>query len=127
MSAGDYEVGYKKPPVGTRFKPGQSGNRKGRPKKSRNLKSDLLDELAERIAVREGSRTRRISKQRAMVKALVLKGLKGDSAAIAKAFDFLLRLVGPDDQPDVTTPLSSEDQAILDAFLNRDAKERAHD
>jgi hypothetical protein len=29
----DYEVGYKKPPVATRFKKGQSGNPSGKPKK----------------------------------------------------------------------------------------------
>ena len=30
---GDYDVGYAKPPVATQFKPGQSGNPRGRPKK----------------------------------------------------------------------------------------------
>lgn len=30
-----YDVGYAKPPVGTRFKPGQSGNPKGRPRGQR--------------------------------------------------------------------------------------------
>ena len=30
--SGDYEVGYGKPPVNTQFKPGQSGNPKGRPR-----------------------------------------------------------------------------------------------
>ena len=29
---GDYEVGYGKPPKHSRFKPGQSGNPKGRPR-----------------------------------------------------------------------------------------------
>lgn len=32
---GDYEVGYGKPPVATRFKPGQSGNPKGARRKVR--------------------------------------------------------------------------------------------
>lgn len=31
----DYEVGYKKPPKATQFKKGESGNPKGRPKKTR--------------------------------------------------------------------------------------------
>jgi hypothetical protein len=35
---GDYEVGYAKPPVKTRFAPGQSGNPRGRPKGSKNRK-----------------------------------------------------------------------------------------
>jgi hypothetical protein len=33
----DYEVGYKKPPVHSQFKPGQSGNLSGRPKRVREL------------------------------------------------------------------------------------------
>ena len=35
----EYEVGYKKPPKSGQFKPGQSGNRKGRPKKNISGKS----------------------------------------------------------------------------------------
>jgi hypothetical protein len=41
-----YKVGYGKPPKATRFKPGKSGNAKGRPQGSRNLASDLAAELA---------------------------------------------------------------------------------
>ena len=37
----DYEVGRGKPPLHTRFKPGESGNPKGRPKGVRNFKTDV--------------------------------------------------------------------------------------
>ena len=37
-----YEVGYGKPPAGTRFKPGQSGNPAGRPKGSRRNRPSRL-------------------------------------------------------------------------------------
>jgi hypothetical protein len=77
----DDRVGYKRPPKQTRFKPGQSGNPKGRPKYSRNLKTEFLEELSELILVREGDRTRKISKQRAFVKALVNGAIKGDMRA----------------------------------------------
>ena len=36
----DYEVGYGKPPKANQFPPGQSGNRNGRPKGSRNKPKD---------------------------------------------------------------------------------------
>jgi hypothetical protein len=115
---GDYEVGYKKPPVATRFQPGTGGPNKGRRKGSRNLKSDLLEELSERVTLSEGPRKVRISKQRALVKALVVKGIKGDPRSIDLALNLLLRLIGEED-PQATAPLSEDDQAIVRAFLER--------
>src|SRR5207237_10936888 len=40
-------VGYRTPPKVTRWKPGQSGNPKGRPRGSLNLATDLSAELGE--------------------------------------------------------------------------------
>jgi hypothetical protein len=42
-------VGYGRPPEHTRFRKGHSGNPKGRPKGTRNLLTDVQEELAERI------------------------------------------------------------------------------
>jgi hypothetical protein len=39
QSAQNYSVGYGRPPITSRFKPGVSGNIKGRPKGSKNLKT----------------------------------------------------------------------------------------
>ena len=77
----EYDVGYGRPPKHGRFAPGQSGNPKGRKKGSKNLATDLAEELAEKIRVREGVRERSVSKQRAILKALVAKALKGDTRA----------------------------------------------
>ena len=48
--------------------PGNYGRRKGRV----NLKTDLRNELSERIHIREGERSLKVSKQRAMLKAMVV-------------------------------------------------------
>ncbi len=66
----------------------------------------------------EGARKLRITKQRAMVKALVVKAIKGDPRAIAIALNLLSRLLG-DEDPQATAPLSDEDQAIVQDFLER--------
>ncbi len=50
---GDYPVGYCRPPVEHRIKKGERKNAKGRPKGSKNLKTDLLEELGEQMKVRE--------------------------------------------------------------------------
>ena len=53
-----FSVGYGRPPVHSRFKPGQSGNPKGRRKGQRNVGTVVDGELSQRIKVREGNRTR---------------------------------------------------------------------
>lgn len=82
-----YKVGYGKPPVHSRFKPGRSGNPRGRPDGSKNLKTDLLEELAERIVIREGDRRIRVSKQRALIKTQVARGLNGNDRAAGKVLE----------------------------------------
>jgi hypothetical protein len=78
-----YKVGFGRPPKATQFKPGRSGNPKGRPQGSRNLATDLAAELGEPITVREDGRHRRVSKQRALIKSLMAKSLQGDVRAAA--------------------------------------------
>jgi len=114
----DYSVGYKKPPESSRFKPGQSGNPKGRPKEVKNLKTDLEEELSQRINVREGERSKTVSKQRALVKSALSKALKGD----VRAQGLLLRLIVqhfpemPLDQDFET--ISKNDEKIVSDFIN---------
>jgi hypothetical protein len=114
----EYRVGNKRPPLQTRFRPGQSGNPKGRPPKSRNLKNELFDELSERIPVREGGRRRMISKQRGLVKALINRGLSSDVRAIMAVFSLQARLLA--DIPELGTEqaLSPSDVAIVEEFLH---------
>ena len=56
----DDEVGYKKPPKKTRFKPGRSGNPKGRPKGCKNMRTIVKDILDRNVTIRENGRTRRV-------------------------------------------------------------------
>jgi hypothetical protein len=79
----NYSIGYCRPPVSTRFKPGQSGNPNGRPKGRKNLVALLKDALDKRIPIREGDTVRKVSTAEAIILALMSKALKGDSKACA--------------------------------------------
>ncbi len=85
----DYEIGYGKPPKRTRFKRGRSGNPKGRPKGSRNLQTDLEEELKRQVVIREDGKPKQVSKQRATVMSLFNKAMQGDPPAIRILFELI--------------------------------------
>ena len=116
---GDYEVGYKNPPKQTRFKKGQSGNPSGRLKGTKNLKTELMEELQELILVSEGGSRRTVSKQRAMLKSLTAKAVQGDARAATILVNLVLRLIQQDEDTDGTDDLSEEDLAILEHYETR--------
>jgi hypothetical protein len=117
-------VGYKKPPLGTRFKPSKSGNPKGRPKGARNFKSDLRDELHQLIPVRDGDGEHKISKQRAFIRALVGAALEGDMRAAAILSTLCVRVFAGEAEETAKADVSPDDRQILEAFIVRELKRR---
>src|SRR5688572_24928267 len=79
-------IGYKRPPVHTRFKPGQSGNPSGRAKGSKNLKTLFHKILKEEVSLREGSDIRKVTKAEAIMRGLVVGALKGDTRSMSTLF-----------------------------------------
>lgn len=110
-------IGYRRPPRHSRWIKGQSGNPRGRVRGSRNFKTELASELREVIQVKEGGTPKRMSKQRALVKALVTRAIQGESGAMAH----LLKLIQQLEQVDRTGTKSvgSEDQKLIENYLKR--------
>ena len=77
----DYKVGYGKPPVATRFKPGQSGNpagKKKKPKPQTSLKPVLKEVLEEPVTLNG----RKYTPMEVVIRTLMNKAMKGDMRAI---------------------------------------------
>ena len=111
-----YEVGYRKPPTHTQYRPGQSGYPAGRRKGVRNLKTDVKRTLAMKVKVKENGRTRTKSTQEAALMVLREKALNGDTRALDRFLDFALRF-NNDEAGQAQQPLADDDQATLDAYV----------
>ncbi|MCF1710353.1 DUF5681 domain-containing protein [Tabrizicola sp. J26] len=81
-----YEVGYAKPPESTRFRKGQSGNPRGRPKGAKNklpalheerMKTIILEEAYRSIKVRDGERSVSVPIAQAVLRSLAVNAVKG--------------------------------------------------
>jgi hypothetical protein len=73
-------VGYRNPPLASRFRKGQSGNPKGRPRgRRRELPYEAV--LGQQVMIRENGRERRVTAAEAFLLQLTKLALDGDSAA----------------------------------------------
>ena len=82
------KVGPGKPPRHTRFKPGQSGNPKGRPKGSKNFATILQQQLTKKITITVDGKPRRVTVQEVIARRLATDSMKGTT----KAMELLIRL-----------------------------------
>jgi hypothetical protein len=116
---GDYQVGYGKPPAHTRFKPGQSGNPRGRAEQSIvRLLLKALEERAEIVAA-DGKR-RKIAKHQLGVARLADKFAEGDPYATRIVLDLLWqveRRTPP--EPAERPSLTAADEQVIANLLAR--------
>jgi Family of unknown function (DUF5681) len=113
-------VGYGRPPLHSRFKPGQSGNPKGRAKQSRNLRTIVQQVLLEDMPIREGGRLRRMPAIEALVRTTRARAF-GDPKALAALVVLMKQYgFGPDrDEPAADLLSVADQQAILAEYLTR--------
>jgi uncharacterized protein DUF5681 len=109
-------VGYGKPPRAHQFKPGQSGNPKGRTKGTKNEDTILRDLLNRKIEVRDGGRVRKMIVMEAILLRFVEDALKGNTKSAAFLFN---RYAGVATSESESSDISAADQEILNDFLRR--------
>ncbi|MEH2567771.1 DUF5681 domain-containing protein [Bradyrhizobium sp. AZCC 2289] len=119
----DEDVGYGKPPRRHQFKPGQSGNPKGRKKGVKNEITILQELLQHKVVLNERGKTRKIILLEAILRKIAEDCLRGN----IKSVGFLLNryyaaAAGNAAQAD----LSEDDKEVLDAYL-RDFKKPSED
>jgi hypothetical protein len=119
----DYSVGYGRPPRGSQWKKGQSGNKKGRPRGSRGLKTYLHEELNAKLTITIGSTKVKDTTQRLMLRTLGARAASGNLQAAKLLIDMIMQVFGPGDRGNEASALSSQDQELLDRYLARMAVE----
>ena len=100
-------VGYGNPPAHTRFKPGRSGNPRGRPKGTLNMATVLERTLRERVVINENGRRKTITKLEAAIKQLTNKAASGElkalqllAALVRSAEERAMKTAAPGSPPD---------------------------
>jgi hypothetical protein len=115
----DTKTGFARPPKAHQFKPGESGNPRGRPKMTRNLRTELSEMMKKKVLVRESGKQRRITRQEAMLLSLYDKAVHGDVKAATNIISMIIKL-----DPSAVTHIDPEavsetDRAIVEDFIRR--------
>ena len=120
-----YAVGYGRPPLANRFKPGQSGNPKGREKQSKNMRTIVKRVLNEDMQIREKGRVRRMPTIEALVRTTLNQALRRDPKAMT-SFLILVRHCGygnDHDEPAAELLPASDLEAIIADYIDRSPAE----
>ena len=112
-----YQVGYGKPPKHTRFKKGQSGNPKGRPKGARSFKTDLEDILNAKVKVVKDGRPTTVTTQQAVLTRSIKDALDGKPRALDRALSMASEHSAEKEAQSAERTLSRADDEILARFL----------
>ena len=113
-TAADDDVGYGKPPRAHQFKPGTSGNPKGRPKGAKSEATILHELLQQKIGLNDRGKTRKITVHEAILRRIAEDCLKGNTKSAAFLLNRHHEMTV--NEPDVAG-LSEEGTTVLETYL----------
>lgn len=113
----EYDVGYGKPPNHTKFKKGQSGNPRGKPKGKKSLKTILAEELLAQMTIGLNGKSVTGTRQRLMFQTLTAKAAVGDIASQRLLLPLVLQIIGAEGMDAGKPALTAQDQRLLDEML----------
>lgn len=108
----NYFVGKGNPPKKHQFKPGQSGNPKGRPKGSKNVHHVLTKILGEKITITDAGKKMVVDKLEGAIRVMVNKSFDGSPASLKLLLE-VLENGGVSEQSLEENLFTDEDHAAL--------------
>jgi hypothetical protein len=98
--------GNERPDIQTRFKKGQSGNPRGRPKGRKNRAAQLRDVLYRNILVKDGRGSRSVPKIVAAAEVCLNNAIKGDLPSFVKIMEIVHKFQLIENSPTIPEEIS---------------------
>jgi hypothetical protein len=108
-----------RPPRNGQFRPGQSGNLKGRPKGSRNIRTYVIKLLDAKIPVIEGGKTRTITRAEAIAIQYVNLATKGDPKSLAAVLNMTREFDDATGEGRSSALMRIEDDEVMEGIIAR--------
>jgi hypothetical protein len=105
-------VGYCRPPVAKQFKPGQSGNPRGRKKGVKNVAAIFNEALYRPVKIRTSAGIKTLPKIEAIVEVIMNKALAGDTAAVSRIVELAHKLGGFEFLANSTSSSANRESAL---------------
>jgi hypothetical protein len=109
----------RRPPPKGQFRPGQSGNPKGRPKGSRNIRTYVVKLLDAKIPVIEGGKTKKISRAEAIAIQYVNLAAKRDPKSLAAVLNMTREFDDAIKEGRPNALMRLEDEEVMQEMISR--------
>lgn len=121
----DYKVGYKKPPLHSRIRPGEKRNPRGRPRGSKNVNTIIGKVMDAPAEIRENGKSMKVTRTEVIVLKQVKKAVEESDT---KAAQFLLEkkiAIDAAKAPETDTPLARSDMDLIEDYKRRFLEDEA--